>query len=289
MKLLKDYAQGRKDNDYVEYLDGKMKELYDILQDQCWEGDRFIRGIREDGAVVGSKNDPEASMWLNPQSWSIISGVANSEQSKVCMEKVSAILNTEYGAMLEYPAYRDHAFNGALMIVFNPGTKENAGIFSQTQGWLILAEALIGDGNRAYQYYKECNPANMNDKAEIRCLEPYIHGQFIEGKDSAFHGRANVHWLTGTASTVMVACVEGILGIKPTVDGLLVEPCIPAEWDGLEIKKVFRGKKLKIQVKNPNHSQKGIKQVTVNGEKLNDSLIPVNILKDINDVTIEMI
>lgn len=289
MKILKDFAAGKKDVGYIEYLDSSMKALRGTIQANCWEGDRFIRGIREDGVAVGSKNDPEAGMWLNPQSWSIISGIADESQSKAAMDQVLSILNTDFGAMLMYPAYREHAFDGAQMILFNPGTKENAGVFSQAQGWLILAETLIGEGNRAYRYFTECNPASMNDKAEIRNTEPYIHCQFTEGKESPFEGRSNVHWLTGTAATMMVASVEGILGIKPEAEGLVVEPCIPSEWDGLEIKKVFRGKKLNIKVSNPNHSQKGINQVTVNGVKQKGILIPANILKDTNDVLIEMI
>lgn len=288
MKILKDYAADRQDGTYVGYLEDSMKTLYDTVQSVCWEDDRFIRGIRDNGVVVGSKHDPEASMWLNPQSWSVISGMADERQAKLAMDNVWSILNTDYGAMIMYPAYRDHAFPGALMIVFNPGYKENAGIFSQAQGWLILAETLTGNGNRAYRYFKECNPASMNEKAEIRVMEPYVHGQFTEAKDSPNMGRSNVHWLTGTASTVMVSCVEGILGIKPSVEGLVVEPCIPFEWDGLEIRKIFRGKKLNIQVKNSNHSQKGVRQVTVNGEKISGKMIPVEILKDENEVTIEM-
>lgn len=288
MKILKDYAVAKNDSSYVEYLDGRLKALHDTVQTNCWEGDRFIRGIREDGVVVGSKHDPEASMWLNPQSWSIISGLADEHQAKLAMNQVWSILNTDYGAMIHYPAYRDHAFEGTLMIVFNPGCKENAGVFSQPQGWLILAETLLGEGDRAYQYYKECNPANMNDKAEIRVMEPYVHGQFIEGKDSPFAGRANVHWLTGTASTVMVGCVEGILGMKPAADGLVIDPCIPAEWSGLTIDKAFRSKKLHIQVENSNHVQKGVKAVTVNGTKLNGNFIPVSALQNKNQILVEM-
>jgi cellobiose phosphorylase len=289
MKILKEYAKGKGDNSYVEYLENTMKTLYDTIQTICWEENRFIRGIREDGVVVGSKKDTEANLWLNPQSWSVISGVANEQQAKLAMDQVWSILNTEYGAQIMYPAYRNHAFDGARMVLFNPGTKENAGIFSQPQGWLILAEALRGEGNRAYQYFKECNPANMNDKAEIRNMEPYVHGQFTESTDSPNFGRANVHWLTGTATTVMVSCVEGILGITPSVNGIEVNPCIPSEWDGLEISKVFRTKKLNIKVKNPNHSQKGIKEVTVNGEKLKGVFIPIELLKEENDVSIVMI
>ncbi|MDP4089443.1 MAG: N,N'-diacetylchitobiose phosphorylase, partial [Bacillota bacterium] len=233
-------------------------------------------------------NDPEASMWLNPQSWSVISGFASEEQARLAMDSVNKILNTKYGAMLLYPPYKEHAFDGALMLLFNPTTKENGGIFSQSQGWLILAETLIGNGNRAFQYYRECSPAEMNDKAEIRKLEPYVHGQFIEGVESPFHGRAQVHWLTGTASTVMVGCVEGILGLKPQVDGLRVDPCVPAEWEEFEIHKTFRGKKLNIQVKNASHSQKGVKEMLVNGIKVEGNLIQVEGLKEENEVTVIM-
>lgn len=289
MKILADYAKGKGDGEYAAFLEDKQKTLLNSIQKNCWQGDRFLRGFREDGAAVGSRDDPEASMWLNPQSWSVISGAADGAQAKLAMDQVERLLNTEHGAMIHYPPYRDHAFPGALMIVYNPGCKENAGIFSQTQGWLILAETLLGNGDRAYRYFRECNPAEMNDRAEIRVMEPYVHGQFIEGKDSPSFGRANVHWLTGTASTVMVACVEGILGIRPDAENLLIDPCIPSEWEGFSIQKVFRGKKLDITVKNPNHSQKGIRTVTVNGAELEGSRIPVRILKDVNQVLIEMI
>ena len=214
IKVLRDFAELKEDKEYIKYLDEVKDKLADAIQKYCWDSDRFIRGIREDGVVVGSKNDKEASMWLNPQTWSVISGFANEEQAKLALDNVYNLLNTEYGAMVMYPPYKEHAFDGALMLLFNACTKENAGIFSQPQGWLILAETLLGNGNRAYEYYKKCNPAQMNDKAEIRKIEPYVHGQFIEGKDSPYQGRAHVHWLTGTASTVMVGSVEGILGIK---------------------------------------------------------------------------
>lgn len=177
--------------------------------------DRFIRGIREDGVIVGAKNDPEASMWLNPQSWSVISKFASNKQAEDALNSVHDILNTPYGAKLLDPPYKDHYFDGALMHIFNADTKENGGIFSQSQGWLILAESLIGHGDRAFEYFMESSPAAMNDKAEIRVIEPYAHGQFTESKASPYEGRSHVHWLTGTASTVMVGCVEGICGMRP--------------------------------------------------------------------------
>ena len=138
----------------------------------------------------------------------MISGLATKEQSELALEQVYERLNTEYGAILMDPPYHAHAFDGALAVIYN------AGIFSQSQGWIILAEALMGHGERAFGYFMENAPAAQNDKAEIRRLEPYCYGQFTEGKASPNFGRSHVHWLTGTASTVMVGCVEGILGMR---------------------------------------------------------------------------
>ena len=162
--------------------------------------------------------DPEANLWLNPQSWAVISGLATPDQVETVMGQVNARLNTPYGAVLMDPPYHAHAFDGALAVIYNPGCKENAGIFSQSQGWLILAEALCGHGERAFGYFTENAPAAQNDRAEIRRLEPYCYGQFTEGPASKHFGRSQVHWLTGTASTVMVGCVEGILGLRPDLD-----------------------------------------------------------------------
>ncbi len=190
--------------------------------------------------------------------------------------------------MVMYPPYENHAFDGALMRCYNRCVKENAGIFSQPQGWLILAEAKLGRGDKAYRYWKEASPAAYNDRAELREMEPYVYGQFVEGKDSPFAGRAHVHWLTGTASTVMVGTVEGILGLKPEINGLVIDPSIPSEWKEFTIDKTFRGKRLHITVKNPNGSQHGVKAVTVNGKPLPENLITESVLKENNDVLVEM-
>lgn len=282
------FAEFKDDTEYLAYVSREQRELGKILNDLCWEDDRFIRGFTEKGDVIGSKKDPEASMWLNPQSWSVISGLATKEQAEKALESVHRELATENGAMLMAPAYRNHAFDGALMLLFNASTKENGGIFSQPQGWLILAEALMGHGNRAMEYYLDCAPSAMNDKAEIRKLEPYCHGQFTEGKDSPFFGRAHVHWLTGTASTVMVGSVEGILGLRPDFAGLRISPSIPADWKEFEMKKYFRGKWLNIKVVNENGAESGVKELTLNGTTINGDYIPANELQDVNDIVVKL-
>ncbi|MCR5542812.1 MAG: N,N'-diacetylchitobiose phosphorylase [Eubacterium sp.] len=286
--IIKKFAEFKNDSEYISYIDAEQDKLGKKLNDLCWNEDRFIRGFMESGQVIGDRKDPEASMWLNPQSWSVISGLATDEQADKALESVHRELNTDYGVMLMAPPYKHHAFDGALMLLFNPSTKENGGIFSQPQGWIILAESLRGHGNRAFEYFMENAPAAQNDKAEIRKLEPYCYGQFVEGKDSPMHGRAHVHWLTGTASTVMVGCVEGIMGMRPDFYGLKISPSIPSEWKEFKISKDFRGKHLSITVQNPDGVESGVKSITINGEKLEGDYIPADKMKDENEVLVIM-
>ena len=286
MIILKKFAVYKQDNAYIKYLDEKIPETGELIQSLCWDDDRFIRGYTEAGERIGAAEHPEANMWLNPQSWSVISGLATKDQADAALNNVYERLNTPFGAILMDPPYHAHAFDGALAVIYNQGTKENAGIFSQSQGWLILAEALSGHGERAFTYFMENAPAAQNDKAEIRHLEPYCYGQFTEGKASEHFGRSHVHWLTGTASTVMVGCVEGILGLRPDIDGIKLAPSIPKKWNNFEMDKNFRGKHLHIIVKNPNGKESGYTTVTLNGQELADNYIPAALLKDDNEIII---
>ena len=284
MTILREFAAYLKDTDYAACLAREQEELGRKIQSLCWDEDRFVRGFTEDGAVIGARTDPEANMWLNPQSWSVISGLAREEQALAAMDLVSSRLNTQYGAVLMDPPYHAHAFEGALAVIFNAGVKENAGIFLQPQGWLILAEALLGHGNRAYAYYHESCPAAQNEEADLRRLEPYCYGQFTEGSASPHFGRSHVHWLTGTASTVMVGSVEGILGMRPDLEGLHIAPSVPDTWESLTIDKQFRGCQLHIVVENPDHVQSGCRSLTLNGRKLEGDYVPASLLEPENEI-----
>lgn len=287
-RIIKLFAEYKNDNEYIEYINAEQEKLGKILGEDCWNEDRFIRGYRENGQIIGKRDDIEANMWLNPQSWSVISGLATDEQADKALESVGKYLNTDYGVMLMAPAYKEHAFDGALMLLFNASTKENGGIFSQPQGWIILAEALRGHGDTAFKYFLENAPSAQNDKAEIRKLEPYCYGQFVEGKDSPYHGRAHVHWLTGTASTVMVGCVEGILGMRPDFYGLSIKPSIPSEWNKFTISKDFRGKHLSITVLNPEGKQSGFTSMTVNGKEYDAPYIKAEDLDAENEIILTL-
>lgn len=288
LRIQKQLAEEKGDAAAAEKLAKQLADFSALVEKLCWNEDRYIRGFTEKGEVIGRRTDPEANLWLNPQSWAVISGLADSEKAETILHTVQEGLNTEYGVMLMQPPYHAHAFDGALAVIYNAGVKENAGIFSQSQGWIILAEALCGHGNRAFSYYKANSPAEQNGCAEIRKLEPYCYGQFTEGKDSPHFGRSHVHWLTGTASTMMVGAVEGILGVRPDLHGLRLSPSIPAAWDGFTMEKIFRGKKLHITVQNPVHKESGFTSLMLNGAAMPDNYIPADKLAAENEIVLTM-
>ena len=288
LRIQKQLAEEKGDAAAAEKLAKQLADFSALVEKLCWNEDRYIRGFTEKGEVIGRRTDPEANLWLNPQSWAVISGLADSEKAETILHTVQEGLNTEYGVMLMQPPYHAHAFDGALAVIYNAGVKENAGIFSQSQGWIILAEALCGHGNRAFSYYKANSPAEQNGCAEIRKLEPYCYGQFTEGKDSPHFGRSHVHWLTGTASTMMVGAVEGILGVRPDLHGLRLSPSIPAAWDGFTMEKSFRGKKLHITVQNPAHKESRFTSLMLNGAAMPDNYIPADKLAAENEIVLTM-
>lgn len=288
LRIQKQLAEEKGDAAAAEKLAKQLADFSALVEKLCWNEDRYIRGFTEKGEVIGRRTDPEANLWLNPQSWAVISGLADSEKAETILHTVHEGLNTECGVMLMQPPYHAHAFDGALAVIYNAGVKENAGIFSQSQGWIILAEALCGHGNRAFSYYKANSPAEQNGCAEIRKLEPYCYGQFTEGKDSPHFGRSHVHWLTGTASTMMVGAVEGILGVRPDLHGLRLSPSIPTAWDGFTMEKSFRGKKLHITVQNPAHKESGFTSLMLNGAAMPDNYIPADKLAAENEIVLTM-
>lgn len=284
LSIMREFAIAKLDINYSEYLLGLKVQFARRIEGLCYEEDRYIRGITEDGFKIGSKKNEEASLWLNPQSWAVLSGLASIETCNIILDNVYENLNTKFGAKLMDPSFKNTNFKGALAKVYNGSTKENGGVFLQSQGWLILAESMMGNGNRAYEYYIESSPAHQNDIAHIREMEPYVYGQFTESSDSPFEGRSHVHWLTGTASTVMVACVEGILGIRPDIEGILIQPSIPGNWEKVKIEKTFRGRKLIINIENHEERESGFKEVYLNGAKVESNYFLEEQLSDFNEI-----
>jgi N,N'-diacetylchitobiose phosphorylase len=171
-------------------------------------------------------------------------------------------------------------------VVFNPGIKENAGIFNHTQGWGVMAECLLDDGDRAYEYYRASMPAAYNDRAELRQIEPYVQGQTTYSTYSPRAGNTRTSWLTGAAAWAYHSATQYILGLQPEIDGLRIDPCIPSSWDGFMATRRFRGRTIRIQVENPDGVCRGVRVLTLNGERLDGNLLPVDRLGEHNRVQV---
>lgn len=246
----------------------------------CWDGDWFIWAIAEDGTVFGTKNYPEGQVYLNTQAWAVISGAANAEQTNKALDTVKNRLASDWGVSICNPPFVKTPVKVMRAVLMNPGNKENGGIFSHTQSWAVLAEIARGNGDQAYTYYRAFMPAAQNDKIETREIEPYVHCQSTHAPASKKYGSSRVPWLSGTASWSYYTAAQHILGIRPEFDGLRIDPCIPKQWPGFTATRVYRGKTLKIEVKNPSGANRGVKSLTVDGKQVAGNLLKPEQLKD---------
>jgi cellobiose phosphorylase len=268
-----------------EWALAELKKLDAKISNVCWDGDWFIWAIAEDGTVFGTKNYPEGQVYLNTQVWAVLSGAATPEQTDKALAAVKTRLSSEWGISLSQPAFKNTPITVMRAVLFNPGTKENGGIFSHTQSWAVLAEIARGNGDQAYAYYRAFMPAAQNDKAEIREIEPYAHCQSTHAPQSPKHGRSRVPWLSGTASWSYFTAAQYILGIRPELDGLRIDPCVPRDWPGFTAVRKYRGKTVRIEVKNPSKLNRGVKSLLVDGRKIEGNLIQPEQLRDGSTVT----
>jgi cellobiose phosphorylase len=271
-----------------QWTTDELAKLDDRLENEAWDGEWYLRAYRADGFKFGSKDSAEGKIFLNPQSWALISGHANSERAARTMQSVRERLGTEFGLMICDPPYIDTDFRVMKAALFNAGLKENGSIFTHTQGWAVMAEALLGHGDLAYQYFRAYLPAAYNTRAEVRQIEPYVYCQFTHSKYSPRFGASRVPWLSGSAAWSFFAATQYILGVQPEYGGLRIDPCIPSAWKGFTITRFFRGKKLQVKVMNPSGVQKGVKQLVLNGKQLQGNFIPAVEMLAENHVEVRM-
>ncbi|MBN2413400.1 N,N'-diacetylchitobiose phosphorylase [candidate division KSB1 bacterium] len=275
-------------NDDSKWAQQHLQALDKNLQEHAWDGEWFVRAYRYDGMKFGSKDNNEGSMWLNPQSWSVLSGHASPEQAQKVMKVVNKRLATDFGIMIVDPPYAKTDHKVVKAPLFNPGMKENASIFSHTQGWAVIAETMLGHGDLAFKYYRTFMPAAYNTKAEIRQIEPYVNCQFTHSKYSPRFGASRLPWLTGAAAWSYYSATQYILGVQPDYNGLKIDPCIPSSWKEYRVTRKFRNKNLTITVKNDNGVQKGVQKIILNDSEIKGQFIHIDDMKENNDVIVLM-
>jgi len=288
LKTYMEIAEMLNIHEEVKWAQIHLNTLDENLEKYAWDGEWYLRAYRADGLKFGSKENDEASIFLEPQPWAVISGHTTKEQSEELLDVVNRRLSTDYGLMINDPPVEKTDPHVIKSRLFNKGMKENASIFQHTQSWAIIAETLIGRGNQAYEYYRKFMPSAYNTRAELRQTEPYVYAQFTCSKYSPRYGSSRLPWLSGTASWAYYTAAQYILGIQPDYYGLKIDPCIPSDWKEIKVTRNFRNKIFNIIIHNKNGSQKGIKKIILNGESIEGNLIALDLMKDINNVDVEM-
>jgi N,N'-diacetylchitobiose phosphorylase len=243
---------------------------------ELWDGEWYIRGITANGMKIGTHENDEGKVFIESNTWAVVSDAASPDRARLCMDAVDKHLYSPYGIHLLWPAFSkpndDIGFVGRVY----KGVKENAAIFSHPNPWAIIAECKLGRGDRAMKFYDSLLPCNQNDTIEVREAEPYSYCQFIMGRDHTAFGRARHPWLTGSAGWNYTAVSRWMLGIRLDFEGLIVDPCIPADWREFTVTRKWRGASFNIAVKNPGGVQKGVKAITLNGKTVEGAISPQN-------------
>jgi cellobiose phosphorylase len=254
-------------------------------RDERW----FLRAYDAFGNVIGSSSCGEGQIFIEPQGFCVMAGIGLEDGFAVrALESVKELLDTEYGIMLVAPPYTLYEPRLGEITSYPPGYKENGSIFCHNNPWIAIAETVLGRGDRAFEVYRKTAPSYVEDRSEIHRMEPYVYAQTIAGRSAVRFGEAKNSWLTGTAAWSFAAISQWILGIRPEYDGLRVDPCIPAGWDGFTVVRRFRGATYKIRVLNDSHVCKGVRRVFMDGREVESNLLPVLSDGQVHEVEVAM-
>jgi len=247
-------------------------QMRETVLEHGWDGDWFLRAYDFFGNKVGSKENEEGQIWIEPQGFCVMAGIGVEDgRAKRALDATKERLDTPHGIVLLNPAYTRYYVEYGEVSTYPPGYKENAGIFCHNNPWIIIAETMIGRGERAFEYYKQIAPAYREDISEVHKLEPYVYAQMIAGKDAVRKGEAKNSWLTGTAAWNFVAVSQHLLGVRPGYDGLIVDPCLGPEIPEFTVRRTIRGATYVINVVNG--GGKGA-HLTVNGVPIEGTEVP---------------
>ncbi len=239
-----------------------------------WDGEWFLRAYDAFSHKVGSNECDEGKIFVESQGWCVMAGIGLEDgRAEKALTSVNDHLATPHGIVLQQPAYSHYYLNLGEISSYPPGYKENAGIFCHTNPWIMIAEAMVGHGDRAYDYYLRINPSAREAISEIHRCEPYVYAQMIAGRDAPTHGEAKNSWLSGTAAWNFVAISQWILGLQPTFDGLKIAPAIPSSWSGFHAVRVFRGVTFDITVQRAGKGNQVA--LVVDGQAIQGNVVPL--------------
>ncbi len=262
-------ADGQNSRDYIEDWELCYALMSARVNENAWDGQWYVRYFTAEGEAIGSAKSEFGKIWVNSQSWAVLSGfAADAGRERLCMDAVFTRLNTVNGIKLSAPSYNGYDRERGGVSTYPPGAKENGGIFLHTNPWAIIAECLNGNGERAWQYYCQINPAVRNDRLDEFECEPFVYPQNMLGDEHPQCGLGRNSWLSGTASWVYQAASQYIAGIRAGYDSLIIDPCIPRSWKTLRVRRRFRGVSYDISIDNSGSVNRGVRSITFDGEAL---------------------
>lgn len=252
-------------------------KLGKVVNEVAWDDEWYIRAFRDNGKPLGTKMEKQGKIFINAQTWSIISGLAPKERADKALASVKKYLERPNGIQICYPSYTQIDDTVGLISRCVPGKKENGAIFNHASSWYVLAAILNEDVESAYDIYSKMLPINSSKRSDKYEVEPYVFAEYITGPDHPTEGQASHSWLTGTAVWMLRIGVDNILGFRTSLDGLTIDPHIPSKWKSFKAVRYFRGKTINLTVKNPNKKNSGITSISINGEVVKSNFIDVSI------------
>jgi len=260
--------------DDAKLMRSRFEEMAKAINEQAWDGDWYVAIFTDQGKKVGSRECKEGKIYLNSQSWAILGGVAPELRAARCLKSVEKELDTEFGPALFAPAYQAYDPQLGRISAFAPGTKENAAVFFHACAVLIVAYAMQKQGNKAYELFTKIAPYNPSKTLDRYQTEPYVYAEYCYGPSSPLFGLGAFTWNTGTTPWMYLAATHWILGVRPTFEGLLIDPCVPSQWEEFSMERPFRGAIYKIHFKNSTHVQQGVKEIRVDGKVISGKVVP---------------
>lgn len=276
----KEYAElletmGQKDSAKIALA--AVKKMDTAVEKAGWDGEWYLRAYDALGKKIGSKECEDGQIFIESQGFCSMARIGEDKGwPRKALDSVEEKLATDHGIMILQPAYKEYHVELGEVSSYPPGYKENAGIFCHNNPWVMIGEAMEGNGNKVFDYYSRICPAFREDISDVHRTEPYVYSQMIAGSDALNHGEAKNSWLTGTASWNFVVISQWILGIRPQLEGLEVDPCIPSDWPEFRASRTFRDNSYNIIVRNPEGLSSGVKSVTANGEAVNGKILPLS-------------
>ena len=264
----------KKDKSIIADYEARQRKLKEKLKRLAWDNDRYIRAITHTGKAIGLSKGKNARIFLDTQIWAVLSGLCEPANEAELMDNVRAQLHNAQGPLFMAPPFVEPDEEAGLISRLPAGVMENGGVNVETACWAIWAEVKLGNADMAWSIYTKLNPVDRSHKSDLYKLEPYVSCEYIDGPGSTTSGCARNSWYNRSCYWMFKVMTEQILGIKPTLNGLLIDPCIPNRWPLFKIRRSFHNAYYSIEVLNPRYVSRGVVEVIVDGKKLKSNLIP---------------